>query len=78
MRIGVLSQAAVNEMGRQPMWGMLHMIVNAFDDLERGRTTSLGQAGSRMGASLLPIPQSVSNLGGAIDPVSGDRRRGLY
>ena len=67
--VGTLARAAINEMGRQPMWGALHMVVNAFDDLERGRTTSLGQAGSRMAASLLPIPQSVSNLGGAIDPV---------
>ena len=67
--VGTLARAAVNEMGRQPMWGMLHMIVNAFDDLERGRTSGIGQAGSRMAASLMPMPQSVTNLGGAIDPI---------
>jgi hypothetical protein len=67
--VGVLARAVVNELGRQSMWGMLHMAVNAFDDLERGRTTSLGQAGSRMAASLMPIPQSVSNIGGAVDPI---------
>lgn len=64
---GVLARAAVNEMGRQPMWGALHMVVNALDDVERGKTTSLGQVGSRMAAGL--IPSNVANLAGGIDPV---------
>jgi len=67
--VGTLARAAVNEMGRQPMWGALHQMVNAFDDLERGRTNSVSQFGSRMAASLLPIPQSLSNLGGEVDPI---------
>ena len=65
--VGVLARAAVNEIGRQPMWGALHQLVNSLDDIERGKTTSIGQLGSRMAAGL--IPSSAANLAGGIDPI---------
>lgn len=66
---GSLAQAVVNEINRQPMWGALHMLVHALDDVDKGRSnaSSIGEVGSRMVAGL--IPSMAANLAGGIDPV---------